>query len=129
MLSEVERAKLIVSIDKLKKDKAAAEREYERVLSNHSYAAGAYGSELCAASMIAEERNLAQKVRDINKRINLLEEVLKGVVLKGEEELRKKLDEIDLKLAKSNADLSAEKSEIKAQLDEAKFIRSILERP
>ena len=125
-LSEVERAKLVIAVDRLKKEKSDAEVELESLRDQNLYAAGIYGSELCAGGMIAEENKIAQKIYDIGRQIDLLEKVLRAeVAIDDEEGLRRKLKEIEQRIADSNA----EKAKAEKALEELKFVRSILERP
>lgn len=78
MVSEIHRAKILVKIDELKKEKFALNQRLEKEKSFNIVAWKEYGSELCSAEMDANETAIVKKIADVIEKINILEYYLVG---------------------------------------------------
>ena len=72
VLSELEKAKIIVMLDVLGRRKEEAEKRLQEKSSLNISAWQQYGSELCGASMVEGERIISDEIRDIQHKFDLL---------------------------------------------------------
>jgi len=123
MLSNVERAKLVVATDTLKKKKVQAEGALVETKSLHMSAWATYGSELCSYGMMAKERSMAEEIKRIDLHIALLNKVLMDETDPAEEQrLTQGLEATKQQIVT----LTDECSQIEERLCELKFVQSIL---
>ncbi|OGN00414.1 MAG: hypothetical protein A2651_01890 [Candidatus Yanofskybacteria bacterium RIFCSPHIGHO2_01_FULL_42_12] len=76
-MNQVERARIIVMIDKLEKEKRSREFKLSGMRSDNMAAWNTYGSELCAGGMEADERKIEEEIEDLRRKIVYLKDNLR----------------------------------------------------
>ncbi|GEM_PF-1941808 len=105
-MTEVEKARVIVKIDSLKRERIEKQAELVSMQSMHLGAWDTYGSELCAGGMLADEAMLSEKIKGLDDKISILEscisqdpdllykkEVLEVQIKKAGEDIEKRSEE------------------------------------
>ena len=123
MISEVQRARITLKLDELKKEKAALGKKLESQQVFHSAAWEQYGSELCAGEMLNDDRHLAEEILEVERKIVLLQNLDQGLNIAARElALRNQFAEID----HSAKELEKEKAITVRELGMIDFIKSVI---
>jgi len=116
--------KILTKIIELEKKKSDLNQKLQSLISSNSSAWNTYGSELCAGSMMAEEKNLSDKIAEVDRNIDILTSFFDGEFILTEETILKKKLEI---IENSKATLKKEEDAINLLLSKFSKFRELLD--
>ena len=123
MLTETRKTKILVKIGELKKEKTELEQKLREEHHFNVSAWAEYGSELCSASMVAEETAIAKKIADVAEKIHILEQYLTGAFSVLE---KTQLYELTMDIDEAIKKLEAKKLKFRESLDKFILLNALL---
>ncbi|MBI2062447.1 MAG: hypothetical protein HYT64_02040 [Candidatus Yanofskybacteria bacterium] len=76
-MTEVEKARVVVKIDELEREKRSKELKLDYTRSSNREAWDTYRSKLCVMGMEAEELNMAEEICELDRKITYLKDCLR----------------------------------------------------
>ena len=116
-MTEVQRAKAVIKIDILEKEKTIKEGELASMRSMHSSAWSEYGSELCAGGMLRDENEKAREIDELNRKITYLKDCLWS-----DRDLNAEMVSLEGKIYRLKADIETLKVAMVAEVHKLSYV-------
>ncbi|MBI2446810.1 MAG: hypothetical protein HYV51_03290 [Parcubacteria group bacterium] len=123
MLTETQKARILVKIDALRTEKTELEHKLQEEKDFNVAAWNQYGSELCSKSMVAKEMAIDERIADVEKKINILEQYLVGAFSASE---RTQIFKLKMTTDEAIKELEAKKLKLQESLDKFILLEALL---